>query len=134
MLARQHDMAVLVDDFEQVNQHPVGGPPGIIALVFDRETDMDRIANKNRADKTNAVVAIRKRDWIDLRGRHSGTNAENQRTVGNALAKLIALGPLGVNMMWEKVSGLSGMGDNVALGNRPAPKVSRDVPTSYSSK
>lgn len=120
MLARQYDVVVLVNDFEQVNQHPVGGPTGIIALVLDREADMDCVANKNRADKTDAVVAIGKRDWIDLRGRHPGTDTENQRTVGNALAKLIGLGPLGVHMMREKVSGLSGMGDNVALGNRPA--------------
>ena len=125
MLTRQYDVAVLVNDFEQVNQHAVGGPPGIIAFVFDREADVDRVANKNRADKTDAVVAIGKRDRIDLRGRHPGTNTENQRAVGNALAKLIRLGPLGVHMVRKEVPGLSGMGDNIALGNRPTQGLAR---------
>ena len=49
MLAHQHDVAVLIDDFEQVNQHSMGCPPGIIALVLNRETDMDCVINKNRA-------------------------------------------------------------------------------------
>ena len=60
MLTGQHDVAVLVNDFEQVNQHAVGGPAGIIALIFDREADVDRVANKNRADKTDAVGALGK--------------------------------------------------------------------------
>src|SRR5690242_19869998 len=120
MLADQHSLIVLVEHLDLLGHYPALGTLGEIALIGDCGADADGIADKDRPDEAQPIIAIRHRARINRPGGHADRYAEDQRAVRDPLAEILRLAPLGVHMMREEIAGPPGMYHDVGLGDRAA--------------
>jgi hypothetical protein len=127
MLADQHGLVVLIEHLDLLGHDPALGPLRVIALVDDCGGDANGIADEDRPDEAQPIIAIRHRAHIDRPGGHADRYAEDQRAVRDALAEILGFTPLGVHMVWEEVAGLSGMYHDVGLGDRAAERLAGEA-------
>ena len=120
MLADQHSLIVLVEHLNLLGHDPALGALGVIALVGDCGGDADGIADEDRPDEAQPIIAVRHRAWVDRPGGHADRHAEDQRAVRDALAEILGFTPLGVHVVREEVTGLPSMYHDVGLGDRAA--------------
>ena len=94
---------MLVEYFDLFNYIAVIGTFGVVALFRDCRFDLDCIADKDRANESDAVIAIGEGDRINLVGGHADADAQNQRTVGDTLLEFLGLHPFSVHVVGEEI-------------------------------
>jgi hypothetical protein len=86
MLANQHVLVFLVRNLEEFHDDPVARAARMVPLILDCRRGADRVANENRLDESQAIVAVGHRARIDRARRHAHPDAEDQGAVGHATA------------------------------------------------
>jgi hypothetical protein len=107
--------AALVEDFEGFDDDAVCGPLRIFAQLFDRDADMDGVVEEDGLDEAETIVAIAHGAGIDGSGCHADCDAEDQSSMGHALAEGLGAAPLGVHVMRIEVAGLARMQDYIGF-------------------
>jgi hypothetical protein len=120
MLAGKHRLPALVADIDRLGHHAVRSPLGMIALVRDPRDRRDRVADMDRPDEAQPVIAIGHGMRVDRCGRQADADREDHRAVRDALADLLRAAPFRVHMMREEIAGMPGMHHEIGLGDRPA--------------
>src|SRR5215203_1769214 len=108
----------LVDDFALFVNKTVLRALRIFLLILYRDGDAYRVADEDRLDETQSIVAVTEGYRIDFAGCHAYSDGEYQRPMGHALAEGLGLYPLGVHVVRVEVSGVTGVDHDVGLGNR----------------
>ena len=115
-----HDqLLVLIESFYGFRHQSVLRLP-VILCIFYRYRNSYRVADEYGTDEAEPFISIGHGGFIDHIGREPDGNAEDERTMGNPFFKGLRLTPFFVHVMWEKVSGLTGMKDNIRLRDRAA--------------
>jgi hypothetical protein len=117
VFARKYGLIVLVRYLAGLDHDSVGWLFRDIALLFDRNLNPNRIADKDRFDESKPVVAIRNSMRIDDTRGESDAHAEDQRSMGDAPSKWLGTAPFLVHVVWIKVSGLASMKHDIGLGD-----------------
>jgi len=127
VLADEHRLPHLVDDFEQFDDDAVARASRMIALLLDRRFGPDGVADEYRLDEAQAIVAGGHGARIDVRRRHADADAEDERAMRHATLEVLRRAPLGVHVMGKEVAGLAGVGDDVGFGDRAPQRLARFV-------
>jgi hypothetical protein len=125
MLACQHGLVALIDHLDALDHDAVIGALGVVALVFDGDPDVNRIADEDGLDEAQTVVAVGESQRINGTGRHADADAEDQRAMGDALPEVLRLTPLCIHVMGIKIAGLPRMEHNIGLRNRAPQRLTR---------
>lgn len=108
MFANHYQFLVLVKYFHQFCYQPISRLL-VIAFGFDGHGYGNGIANKNRAGKTEPLIAIGNGDLIDhLRGEADGYG-KDEGAVSDPFLKGLCFAPFFIHMVGEKITGLTGM-------------------------
>ena len=102
MVGDHNGFALLVNDVEMLGHDALVGMLLMVFLIANGDYRMDGVADIDRFDKAQVVVAIGESDGIDKRGSKANSHTECQRTVGDALTKVILFAPIGIYMMRKK--------------------------------
>ena len=92
----------------------------LCSRISDRGGAGDRVADEDRLDEAELIVAIGHRVGIDVARGLSDADAENQRAVRNAPFKGLGLAPLRIHVVGVEITRLPGVHDDVRLGDRAA--------------
>ena len=124
MFAIHDDFAALVDYFAGFDHATAILTLAVRLLFFDRDARVDRIADEHRFRKAQAVVSVGESDGVDLAGAEADSDGERHRAVGDALAEGGFAREFGVHVMWEIISGVARVKDNIGFRNRAAGSIS----------
>jgi hypothetical protein len=124
VFAIHDDLAALVDYFTGFDHATAIGALGVWLLFFNGDARVDRIADEHRFRKAQAVVSVSESDGIDLAGGEADSDGERHRAVGDALAEGSFARKFGVHVMWEIISGVAGVEDDIGFRNRAAGSIS----------
>src|SRR5262245_15651037 len=113
MFAYQDSLITLIDNFTFLDYKTMINALRIIPFISNYHHNMDSVSNEDRLEKTQTIVAIRERQFIDNASRHTDSNAKDQSTVSDTLAKFLRLTPLRIHMVRIKVSSLPRMQHNI---------------------
>lgn len=117
MVSDHNGFALLVNDVEMLGHNALVGMLLMVFLIANGDYRMDGVADIDRFDKAQVVVAIRESDGIDKRGSKANSHAEGQRAVGDALTEVVLLAPIGVYVVRKEVARLAGVNHDVGLGD-----------------
>ena len=70
-------------------------------------------------DEAQAVVSVGEGFRVDVPGRQTDCDGENQGAVGDALTEFLSLTPLSIHVMRIKITALAGVQDDVSFGYSP---------------
>src|SRR5579862_8236882 len=108
MLANENGFAGLIGDFEHFDDDAMARAPRVIALLLDRRPSADRVADEDRLDEPEPVVAVRHRARIDRARRRADADAEDKRAVGHAALEVLRRAPYRIHVMGKEIAGLAG--------------------------
>jgi hypothetical protein len=120
MFADEHGFAALVRDLQRFYDDSVSGPFGVVAFLFDGDRSANCVADENRFDESQSIVAVTHSLRIDYPSRKANTDREDERAMRHPLTERLGTAPLGVHVMGKEVTGLSGVEHNVGLGDSAA--------------
>lgn len=124
MFAYQYQFIFLVGYLAALNHNSMTWSFRDVALLFDRNGDPNRVADKHWPDKSQPVIAIGNRVGIHDARSKADPDAEDERSVRDAPSERLRPAPFLVHVVWIEVSGLAGMKDDVGFGNGAARRVS----------
>ncbi len=119
MLTHHYQFLSLVEYFYLFCHDSIAGL-FMIGLVFDGNRYRDGIANKNRAGKAEALIAIGHRYFVDDLGCEPNGHGEDEGAMCYALFEGLGFAPFFIHVVGEKIARLSGMKYNIGLGNGAA--------------
>jgi hypothetical protein len=115
-----HDqLLVLIESFYGFGHQSVFRLPVVFCILYGHRNSY-RIADEYGAEEAEPFIPIGHGGFVDHIGCEPDGNAEDERTMGNPFFKGLRLTPFFVHVMREKVSGLTGMKDNIRLRDRAA--------------
>jgi len=117
VLAIQDYFITLVEHFAGLYDAPQPFPLRVVLLVFDRDASAQRVSDEDRFRKPQFVISIRESNRIDVTRGKSDANGKGHGAVRDPLPKRCSPGELRVNVMWEVVSRVTRMSDNICLGD-----------------
>src|SRR5580704_14666551 len=117
VLAVHDDLVSLIQHLTSFHHAAVCRTFRILLFFLNRDPGAQRIPNEHGLGKAQLVVTVGERNRIDLAGCESDADGESHGAVGNSLAKLGLACKLGINVMREKISRVSGMDDDIGLGD-----------------
>jgi hypothetical protein len=95
-----------------------------VSLFLNRYSHADCIANKNRLDKSQAIISIRHGAWIDYARSKPDSYAEDERAVSDSSAEWLSATPLLVHVVRVEVAGLTGMQYDICFRYRTTGRTS----------
>lgn len=122
MLTDHHQLLLLIENLYQLRNQSVFRLL-MLRQFCDRDRNFYRIPDEHRPDKPKPVIPVRHSRFIDLTGRHANGYAEDKSAMRNPFFKRLCLTPFFIHMMREKISGLTGMKDDIRLRDSAAGSV-----------
>src|SRR5215471_8247829 len=110
-------MMFLVANLDCFDNNAMIGPLRIFALFADCCSNVDRVTDKDGADKTHAIISIGHRMRVDIVRCHSHGNAEDERAVSNPSPKRLRIAPSFIHMMRMEIASLAGMKNDIGFSN-----------------
>ena len=95
-------------------------PFRIVFLGGDGDAGADGVADEDRLDEAQPVVAIGESDRVDQGRRQPDADREDHRAMRDALAERRRLRELRIHVVREEIAGMAGMHDEVGLGDGAA--------------
>ncbi len=117
MFANHHQFPMLVVHFHQF-RHQSEIRLLMVFLFLDGNGYANGIIDKNGPGKTQVIVAIRHRRFIDHIGRKAYGHRKDQGAVGDPFFKRLRFAPFLVHVVREKIARLPGMNYNIGLCDR----------------
>jgi hypothetical protein len=126
MLAVENYFAALIDHFACFDDSAKTWTLRIFFLFLDGDARVNRVTYKDRFGETQPVISVSESNRIDLTRRQSDSDRERHRSVGDALTEWGLARELRVHMMGKEVAGVTGMQNEISLGNGPPRGLSLD--------
>ena len=117
VVCNHNGFALLVNDVEMLGHDALVGMLLMVFLIANGDYRMNGVADIDRFDKAQVVIAIREGNGVDKRGGEANAHAECQRAVGDTLTKVVLLAPIGVYVVRKEVARLAGVNHDVGLGD-----------------
>src|ERR1700720_603991 len=120
MLAVEHHFAALIDHFACFDDSAKTWTLRVFFLSLDCDARVDRVSYKDRFRETQPVISVSECNRIDLACCQSDSNRERHGSVSDALTERGLTRKLRVHMMGKEVAGVTGMQNEISLGNGPS--------------
>lgn len=116
VVADEDGFSVLVFHSQPLVDDAMSG--AFVVPLFDNfDVAGDGVADKDRLDEAQTVVAVGHGAGVDIGGSHADPDAEDEGTVGDSLAEGLGGAPLGVHVVGVEIASLSAVEDNVGFGD-----------------
>src|SRR5277367_1122828 len=107
MFADEHGLAALICDLQCFYDDSVSGAFGVVTFLFDGDRSANCVADEDRLDESQSVVAIAHSLRIDYTSCKANANREDERAMRHPLTEGLGTAPLGVHVMGKEVTSWS---------------------------
>ena len=118
VLAIQNHFVALVQHLTGLNHATQPLALRVFLFLLDGDSSPQRVSDENRLGETQFVISVGEGDGIDLTRRETDADRKGHGAVCYTLTKVSLTGKLRIDVMRKVISGVSGMNDDISLGNR----------------